>query len=192
MNTKQKSRLNDQVTPNNSTTNEQEIFHSFKALLEDKNLSDAELGLKVRKLCGQSKEPSSSDSNTVQVKNIHSDPFFRTGFGFPLFGNFDKMMSNMSSRMTDLSKMEDIFDNINSENLNSDNFGYSKSSYSQTTRNSDGVKKSESVQKTKKLINGKIQVYEKRIKEDEHEITTEEVRPDGQKVITKKQKFVLN
>lgn len=70
----------------------------------------------------------------------------------------------------------------------SENFGYSKSMVSRSSINKDGVRTSESVYRTKKNNNGKLEVTEKRVTENENEIITEELRPDGQKIISTKPK----
>lgn len=62
----QESRLNTSEAPvdTNST------YHTLVNLLADKSLSDQELGLKIRELCGQT-EPQVGDSNTVHAQ-IHA------------------------------------------------------------------------------------------------------------------------
>lgn len=119
--------------------------------------------------------------NPFEFSLIPRNPFFRHD---PFLSRF--RFNNLENAMNEMfgdDRME-----IDELENTKDTFGYSKSMYSQTSV-VNGIKKSESVSRTKKNINGKVQVHEKRITEDDKEIVTEETRPDGQKVTTKKSKI---
>lgn len=165
----------------NAKKHASEMQPSIDTLVNDTDISNEELGRIVREL--HSKDDNlASDSDTVSnklTKKTPLDTFDMFGDIFGPNGVFENAFANAGVQVNTQST-----NSSNSTNEVTNNFTYTKRLYNNTSYDTNGLKKSESISCVKKNVNGQTQTYQKRTIEDEHGITTEEIRPDGQKVIS--------
>lgn len=166
-----------------------ELINESSELCNLYNLSQVEKDAVIRKIL-QNKTDGILLSDTSITENeimpILTKPMSFFGSNLLPSTHTNMFNSNVFNSLFEVPKFlnedDELFD------TNNKNFGYSKKYVSKTSIDKNGTKISESISKTKKNVNGKLLVSEKKVTENKDNIIIEEIRPDGQKITTTRQK----